>query len=64
MCGRFTITVSYEQLQDYVQQHYAIPKPPLKEGMVPNYNVAPGSHILYLTQKKKSKMKRSTALDY
>lgn len=46
MCGRFTITVSYEQLQEYVQHQYHIPTLPLDQEIVPQFNVAPGSDII------------------
>lgn len=45
MCGRFTITLSKEDLLDYVNQKYN--KPIMKDVYTgPNYNVAPGMDIL------------------
>jgi putative SOS response-associated peptidase YedK len=45
MCGRFTITVTYEELKQYVQMQYQIPDLD-KEFKVPNFNVAPGMDII------------------
>lgn len=45
MCGRFTITVSYDELKDYVHDTFGIGS--IKEDLyAPNYNVAPGTKII------------------
>lgn len=45
MCGRFTITVTYDELQKYVEEKYEIEKisPDFR---VPNYNVAPSMDVI------------------
>ena len=45
MCGRFTITVTFDQLQTYVQQRYQIDAIQ-QELILPRYNVAPGTDII------------------
>ncbi len=45
MCGRFTLTVSYDALEDYVNEKFGIQKIG-HEFLVPNYNVAPGTQII------------------
>lgn len=44
MCGRFTITVSSDELNDYVLKRYKIYNQGLFE--IPNYNIAPGTSII------------------
>lgn len=45
MCGRFTITLSYEELQDYLRTNHKIDnfKTVFK---LPRYNVAPGQEVI------------------
>ncbi|TNF07517.1 MAG: SOS response-associated peptidase [Bacillota bacterium] len=44
MCGRFTITVSYEELVHHLKDYYEIDDVSLFD--VPRYNVAPGQNII------------------
>ena len=44
MCGRFTINLTYNELEDYVRETYHIEE--MKKFNVPNYNVAPGTEII------------------
>jgi len=44
MCGRFTVTVSYEELQEHLKEYYDIHELPLFN--VPRYNIAPGQEII------------------
>ena len=45
MCGRFTITVSSDEIQEYIDDRYNISN--LEIGIdIPNYNVAPGTDII------------------
>ncbi|MFH0767518.1 MAG: SOS response-associated peptidase [Bacillota bacterium] len=45
MCGRFTITVSKDELRKYLKEYYEIDE--LKDEIeVPRYNVAPGQKII------------------
>src|SRR5690554_3001483 len=45
MCGRFTITITKEQLLNLVKKEYEIDS--LEDAFVlPNYNVSPGSEII------------------
>lgn len=45
MCGRFTISVTYEELRRYVSEAYAIAE--LKGDLhLPRYNVAPGQAVI------------------
>jgi putative SOS response-associated peptidase YedK len=45
MCGRFTITLSYEELQEYLKTNYKIDN--FKTVFnVPRYNVAPGQEVI------------------
>lgn len=44
MCGRFTITVSHEQLESYMKNNYEIDK--IEKFDVPKFNVAPGTDII------------------
>lgn len=45
MCGRFTITVSKEELKDYAKSQYDIDDLG-NEYDIPNFNVAPGTNII------------------
>jgi len=45
MCGRFTITVTFDELQEYVSKKYEIEKIETNFS-VPNYNVAPSMDII------------------
>ncbi|MDX9692483.1 MAG: SOS response-associated peptidase [Acholeplasmataceae bacterium] len=44
MCGRFTITVSYEELVHHLKDYYEIDDVSLFD--VPRYNVAPGQEVI------------------
>lgn len=44
MCGRFTITVSHEQLETYVKNNYNINQ--VDDYELPRYNVAPGTDVI------------------
>lgn len=44
MCGRFTISVSYEELVEYLDEEYQIKDIPLFD--LPRYNVAPGQEVI------------------
>lgn len=45
MCGRFTISVSIDQLRDYLKSYYQID---IDESLfdVPRYNVSPGQDVI------------------
>ena len=45
MCGRFTITVTMDELKDYLSEYYEIDEMKSKI-VVPRYNVAPGQEII------------------
>src|SRR5690554_631305 len=44
MCGRFTINLTYDQLEEYVRETYLIESMPAFN--LPRYNVAPGTSII------------------
>jgi putative SOS response-associated peptidase YedK len=44
MCGRFTVTVSYQELEEHLKEYYDIHELPLFD--VPRYNIAPGQNII------------------
>ena len=45
MCGRFTITVTMDELKDYLKDYYDIDE--MKSDLVvPRYNVAPGQDVI------------------
>ena len=45
MCGRFTITVSLDELKEYLHDYYEIDEMK-SEIVVPRYNVSPGQEII------------------
>ena len=45
MCGRFTINLTYEQLNEYVKTHFDI-YDNIENFDTPRYNVAPGTNII------------------
>lgn len=45
MCGRFTITVTMDELKEYLSEYYEIDEMK-SEIVVPRYNVAPGQDII------------------
>jgi putative SOS response-associated peptidase YedK len=53
MCGRFTVTVSYDELKHYVQDTFGINDLPDTFGL-PLYNVAPGEQMIALVHDGKS----------
>ena len=52
MCGRFTITVSYDELVEHLNSHYGISDASLFD--VPRYNVAPSQEIITVLNDGKS----------
>lgn len=44
MCGRFTINLTYDELEEYVRETYHIESMP--QFTLPRYNVAPGTSII------------------
>lgn len=44
MCGRFTINLTYDELEEYVRETYHIESIP--QFSLPRYNVAPGTSII------------------
>ncbi len=44
MCGRFTVTVSYQELEEHLKEYYDIHEMPLFD--LPRYNIAPGQDII------------------
>ena len=45
MCGRFTIAVEKDELQEYISNHYEINFLPLGFEL-PNFNVSPGNNVI------------------
>lgn len=46
MCGRFTVNLTFEELENYVKENYAIED--MKSFSLPRYNVAPGTEVISL----------------
>lgn len=48
MCGRFTLTVSKEQLQFYLRDNFEVESLKIDDVMVPSYNVTPSQSVVSL----------------
>jgi putative SOS response-associated peptidase YedK len=46
MCGRFTITISYEELLDYLDESFDIKSTQIQPSDVRRYNVAPSQNVI------------------